>query len=301
MITRTDDASHPLKPSLKSIEATGQSGLSFSQQGGGQMSEQEIVWREPSAGFRFQPGVTVVSADHQRAKLLACGIDPQIHGDKVDPAFYIGLGIQAGMRNGISAQGNINMMSRLCQHRTALLDEDLNACGVIEAVTEVPRGLAVDTDAWFEDKNGVRVISVPRKSLRPSATTVSGRGAGERPAPVIADVTRLKGLSTYQLTPAQVRQYSSEGNSIHYEMAAANQAGFRAPIIGGGMGVHYLVAALVTHFEPSQFELDIYFRRPIFWDDEFQVCVDVSKEPWPALALVRNGKVLTEARVEFLV
>ena len=41
-----------------------------------------------------------------------------------------------------------------------------------------------------------------------------------------------------------------EGNSIHYEQEAAEQAGFRAPLIGGGMGVHYLTAEMWRRYQP---------------------------------------------------
>ncbi len=114
---------------------------------------------------------------------------------------------------------------------------------------------------------------------------------------MIEDVESLEPLSTHTLTPEIVKGYSSEGNSIHYEMEAANRAGFRAPLIGGGMGVHYLLAALWQHSPPERLDLDIYFRRPIFWDDTFAVAVDVGADGWRAMALVKDGKVLTEARI----
>ena len=108
----------------------------------------------------------------------------------------------------------------------------------------------------------------------------------------------------HQLTPEMVKSYSMEGNSIHYEMQPANDAGFRAPIIGGGMGVHHLMATLWRHSAPTSFDLDIYFRRPIFWDDGFAVLAgtgtNVLSDTWKAIGLVRNDKVLTEARINQL-
>jgi len=108
---------------------------------------------------------------------------------------------------------------------------------------------------------------------------------------VITDVSLLIPLSEHRLIPDAVRSYSSEGNSIHYEMQAANRAGFRAPIIGGGMGVHFLVAELWSEHS-EELSLDIYFRRPVFWDDKFYV----GRTDF-AIALIRDGKVLTEARI----
>jgi hypothetical protein len=84
-----------------------------------------------------------------------------------------------------------------------------------------------------------------------------------------------------------------EGNSIHYEMEPAQKAGFRAPLIGGGMGVHFLMAELWQGHKhsggPQAFDAEIYFRRPIFWDD----CVGVysradEQTGWNAMALLKE-------------
>ena len=115
---------------------------------------------------------------------------------------------------------------------------------------------------------------------------------------MIEDTAELEILNQYTLTPEATRHYSTEGNSIHYEMEAANRAGFRAPIIGGGMGVHFLVWSLWGRGAIAGVDLDIYFRRPIFWDDTFDVAVTPG---WDAIALLKEGKVLTEARVNNLV
>jgi hypothetical protein len=64
---------------------------------------------------------------------------------------------------------------------------------------------------------------------------------------VVRDTAMLKVVGEHQLTPSGTKSYSSEGNAIHYEMEAANKSGFRAPIIGGGQGVHFLMAAIRGH------------------------------------------------------
>lgn len=254
-------------------------------------------WFEPREGFAFRPATITVSRDHQAEKLNLCGLPADAFGDAVDPSFFIALGIRAGIANGISAQGNVNMLQQLVQHRPARLGEPLRVQGVIDRVSEVPRGRTVHTDVWFEDEHGERVISAPRTSLKPDPDKTGSRGAGERPPPVIEDVGALEQLATHTLTPEIVKGYSSEGNSIHYEMEAANRAGFRAPLIGGGMGVHYLLCALWQQSPPQQLDLDIYFRRPIFWDDTFTAAAEAGAGGWRAMALIKDGKVLTEARI----
>jgi acyl dehydratase len=252
-------------------------------------------WVDPYAGFQYQPDNVVVPAAYQREKLSICGIDPEVFGEVVDASFYIGLAIRAGAASGITAQGNVNMLQSLVQHRPALLDESLTVRGEITAVTEVPRGRTIDTDVWFEDGSGERVITARRRSLKPDPGK-SDRGAGERPPPVLKDPAAARVLADQRLTPEIVVAYSEEGNSIHYDLEAARKAGFRAPLIGGGMGVHYLLAAIYAERTPQAFDLDIYFRRPIFWDDSFRV---VRHER--AMALTRQDgellKVLTEMRI----
>lgn len=247
------------------------------------------IWHEPVAGFQYQTQIIETSNQSQTERLEACGVDPSVFADDVDPAFYIGLAIHAGIDSGISAEGNINMLQRLIQHRPAKLGEALTVKGEITAVTPVPRGLRVDTDVWFEDVTGARVISCPRSSLRPQASQSSqkGQGAGQRPDNVINDVSSLRRLDTYQLTPERVKTYSIEGNSIHYEQEAAERAGFRAPLIGGGMGVHYLTAQMWQDRRPQIFEADIYFRRPIFWDEAVQVGVIEADDQWQAMGLLK--------------
>jgi hypothetical protein len=258
----------------------------------------EPEWVDPYSGFEYQTDTVVVTASGQREKLSICGLDPDSFGAAVDASFFIGLAIRAGVASGISAQGNVNMLQSLVQHRPALLDEPLTVRGRITAVTDVPRGRTIDTDVWFEDAAGKRVITAKRRSLKPDPEK-SNRGAGERPPPVVRDPAAAAVLATHTLTPEIVVSYSEEGNSIHYDLDAAQKAGFRAPLIGGGMGVHYLLAAIHAERPPQSFALDIYFRRPIFWDDSFDVVRDGS-----AMALIRRDegtlKVLTEMRINDL-
>jgi acyl dehydratase len=247
---------------------------------------------DPRAGFEFrQPGELVDKA-FQDEKLSSIGLDPGVFGDQIDPSFFIGMGIRAGAAAGISAEGNVNMLSRIIQYRPVPLGDKLVAVGRIEAVDPVPRGRVVTTDVWFENEAGEKLIAVPRKSLKPDPDKKDVRGAGDRPAPVVQDVNDLELRGEYTLTPEAVCSYSMEGNAIHYEMDAANRAGFRAPIIGGGMGVHFMLAELWGERGLAEIELDVYFRRPVFWDDTFQVGLSDS-----AMALVRDGKVLTEVRI----
>lgn len=250
-------------------------------------------WIEPVAGFELNQQESIVTREYQTEKLASQGLDASLFGHYVDPSFYIGIGIRVGTASGISAEGNVNMLSRVIQHRPVLLGEALISKGRIVSVEDVPRGWRIATDVWFEGGDGERAVSVPRVSLKPDPSKVGSRGAGERPPPVVQDTGALKIVSKHRLTPAGTKSYSSEGNAIHYEMDAANLAGFRAPIIGGGQGVHFLMAA-IWGGGLAEVALDIYFRRPVFWDDT--IAVGISSD-MKAVASLREGKVLTEMRV----
>lgn len=269
-------------------------------------------WQTAVPGFTLTPAEICVSEAHQSSKLSACGLAPEVMGGVVDPAFFIGIGIQSGIRSGISAQGNINMVQKLVVYRPALLGEVLVVHGEIESVVEVPRGHQVQTRVIFEDKNGNKVIDASRTSLRPDPDKKNVQGAGVRPDPVVAQPEHAQVLSAHELTPEQVKDYSLEGNSIHYEEEAAKAAGFRAPMIGGGMGVHFMLAALWSRCTPATLDLSLYFRRPIFWDEKFTAAVVTESseqtqavDQWRALCLLRDEgpkglKVLTEARINHL-
>ena len=153
------------------------------------------------------------------------------------------------------------MLQGLQMHRPALLDEPLNVRGEI---------LDVYGAAWASSRYRRVVRGSTRSAGHQCPSFFLNRikprrkgGAGERPQPVVADVAELQLASTYSLTPERVKAYSMEGNSIHYEQEAAERAGFRAPLIGGGMGVHYLTASY-GGAAPHAFNADVYFRRPIF-------------------------------------
>lgn len=260
-------------------------------------------WVDPYAGFEYTPEQISVTREHQHEKLAACGIDAKVFGEDVDPSFFIGLAIHAGINSGISAQGNINMLQTLKVYRPPQLDEDLQVTGLIRDVKPVPRGRTLHSEVSFSDASGEVVIQANRVSLKPDPDAQASRGAGDKPAPIIKDVSLLQTADTYQLTPDGVKAYSSEGNSIHYEEAAAISAGFRAPLIGGGMGVHFLMAYLWASSEDRQqvsFAADIYFRRPIFWDEAVSVAVERGNPPSVMALLKPDGKVGTELALHLL-
>lgn len=260
----------------------------------------EQSWIEPYAGFEFQETTVVAERSEQARALACCGIDAAVFGDDADPAFFIAHGIESGEKNGISASGSVNMIQGLVQHAPVPLDTPITVHGRITDVSAVPRGHVVTSDVWFTNADGETVISTPRKSLRPDPAKTGERGAGERPAPVVEQPLELQNLGSFAFRPQDVKAYNSNLNPIHFEPEAAARAGFRAPIIGGGMGVHFFTAAIWDRGRPQAFDLSIYFRRPIFWDDSGTIRLATDGDRWTAFCLEKDGKVATEARISSL-
>jgi acyl dehydratase len=257
----------------------------------------DIEWIEPYEGFAYKAQTAVVASAEQTRALDVCGIDPAVFGGAVDPSFFIGIAIHAGVESGISSDGSVNMVQSLVQHGPLDLDREIAISGKVVGVEEVPRGKAVTSEVHFAGTDGKTAITAKRRSLRPDPAKTGARGAGDRPAPVVEDVAQLRKLDDVEMTPDRVTGYRSTGNRIHFDPDAAKAAGFRAPIIGGGMGVHYLAAAIWREFNPQFLDLDIYFRRPVFWDDRLSVMVDDRSGTWTAICLAKDGKVATEARI----
>ncbi|MES2563883.1 MAG: hypothetical protein V4637_14295, partial [Pseudomonadota bacterium] len=171
-----------------------------------------MSWIEPYEGLQFQERAMSVEADDQRRLLKLCGIDPSLFGDHIDPACFISLAIQEGVRNKIHANATVNMVQGLVQHRPMTLGETLIVSGQILKMEDVPRGRAATSEVWYCGEDGKRALTARRKSLRPDASKVGLRGAGERPAPVIAGLAHLKTVSRFTFTPESVKAYSGPHN-----------------------------------------------------------------------------------------
>lgn len=258
----------------------------------------------PWAGFRYQSRTIVVDVAEEDRQLALCGIDPAIYRGALDPSAFISLAIQEGVRNGISANGGVNMVQTLMQAQPLPRGDTLTVSGEILAVQPSARGRVTTSDTRYHRPDGSLGITSRRTSLKTDPTVYADpaqRGAGPRPAPLMADVSTLRSLGGFSLRPEDVKAYGLKTtNPIHFDEEAARRAGYRAPIIGGGHGVRFLMAALWAQYAPAAIEVDIHFRRPLFWDDDVEILVDDSDSIWPAMCLARDGKVATEMNIRTL-
>ena len=263
-------------------------------------------WIEPYPGFEYHPRAMTVTAEEQARLVALCDIDPAVFGPDIDPSGFISLAIQEGVRNRIHANGTVNMAQRVDMHRPLRLGETLTVRGRILDVQKVPRGHISTSETWYEGEDGHRALTTGRSSLRPSLAPATPTppgdsrptgGAGEKPPAIIANPATLRPIARYTLTPEAVSAFSGPHNPIHFDPEAARRGGFRAPIIGGSHGIRFLTAEIWKRARPRQLDMDINFRRPIFWDDTVDVMVQEQNTTWTAMALLKDGRICTELAI----
>ena len=88
-----------------------------------------------------------------------------------------------------------------------------------------------------------------------------------------ADPTEgLTKIGEKQLVPEKVAAYSDEAeNLIHSDPETARRFGYRAPIAAGLMAIRFMMEALSKQAVPQQLDLQIRFRRPMFWDEKLDI------------------------------
>tara|TARA_B100002052_G_C15759191_1_gene541486 strand:- start:553 stop:993 length:441 start_codon:yes stop_codon:yes gene_type:complete len=104
----------------------------------------------------------------------------------------------------------------------------------------------------------------------------------------------------YLLNPKKVADFSSEaGNLIHSDPKVAKQHGFRAPIAAGLMGLHFYRKFIGENFESKSFDLQVWFRRPMFWDDELSLIVkEYNSKTFDMHLLGSNGKPTSNCQIK---
>ncbi|WP_160380989.1 MaoC family dehydratase [Pseudooceanicola pacificus] len=255
----------------------------------------------PFAGMEFAPRRFRLNAADEARMMRVCGSDPALFDHCIDPAALIPHAIRESVLNGLNANGMVNMLQRIEMQAPLRLDEEITVTGRVTEVIETARGPVNTTETFYHGQDGrpgfalrrVALMTDPDRKADPSL-----RGAGERPAPVVPDPAALRQVGRVTLTPADVKTYCLDtGNLIHVDPVVAANAGYRAPLIGGSHGVRYMTAAIWREGAPRSIVLDIRFRRPIFWDEGFDVRVADGDPRWSAICLARGPKVLAEIAI----
>jgi len=255
----------------------------------------------PYAGFTFTPRRFTWSRSDEERMLGVCGGDVDLFGGAIDPAAFIPHAIKEASANGISAVGMVNMLQHIVMDAPLKLDDEIEVTGGVAEVHETPRGIVWVCDTNYAPAKGGPGVRTRRTALMTDPSVKAdpnARGTIPRPEPAVTDPESLRVLDRIQMTPEDCCTYCGPTtNLIHTDLDFARNAGYRAPIVGGSHGVRYMTAALWREAAPTALDIDVMFRRPIFWDDEFDVRADDTGGTLRALCTARHGKVMSEMRI----
>lgn len=245
---------------------------------------------------KFQRRELVIDSDTQARLLGLCNIDPAIYGDEVDPSAFTALAILEAIRCGMELPG-LHAGQTLTMHRPISLGEFFWLTGEVSDRTQVDRGEMLSCCVELRDRNGTLVLESTERLLIPTSTTTR-RASSSTTADHVAQF-REEGEVVFQ--PEQVVTYQGRDvNPIHFDPDAASRAGFRAPIIGGEVGVRHVMAMIWKAFKPARLSVRISFLRPIFWDDRCTLMVEESQGAWKSACLGKSGKKAIELAIENL-
>ena len=228
---------------------------------------------ELKPGFEFEPWTFSVDADYRANKLTCSGIDPAIWGEFLDPSHFALLTIRQVNRDGFSINGSVHMIQHYKQHAPIRAGEEITLKGRVTGIEPAPRGTLFHAAFEVVRPDGSVPLELSRTSVRMDQDSGSKGPGGSGGAPKANPDEGFLGLPKIgekQMTPEGVGNYSDDKmNRIHDDPEIARQFGFRAPIAAGIMGSHILMEALVKDGggPPQTLDMDVRFRRPMFWDE----------------------------------
>lgn len=228
----------------------------------------------PVEGFEFPTVTYAVGRAFQERKHRAAGVDPALFGHLADPTFLGHGALRAMDAAGLPLVGQVHMTQRFRQTRRLRLDEPLTVSGRVVRIEQVPRGRRVHCGFEYRDADGDLVCETERSGLRPDPDAERPRGPGASADGAASGDAALgfEEMAVHALTPEGVAAYSDDAlNPIHNDPEVAARFGYRAPIAAGLMGIHYYMAHLAGDGVPSELDLSIRFRRPMFWDDRLRL------------------------------
>ncbi len=222
-----------------------------------------------SSGHKFDAWRCGFDAEQQSEKLDCCGIDDEIHGAYADITGFATETILAGH----SINGMVHMAQRFEQSSAIRLGETLGAAGEITEIRDVPKGQVITSVFNFARCDGSIPLTTTKTSLRlERSRQADGKINSPSRSTAVEPLTGFIHLSTWQIEPALVSRYSSDGdNYIHSDPDVARQFGFRAPIAGGLMAVRHMMAACAAGGIVEALDMTVRFRRPMFWDERLDL------------------------------
>ena len=246
-------------------------------------------------GFEFPETVIQISEEEQKHKLSCCDIDGSIYGNEVDVTMLGLPTLEILMAAGIPVLGAVHLFQKFHQFKPIYLGEQISIVGKIAQVSPHERGCILACNFSYIDDMGDVRVEAQRSGIIPI-------GSKESSKEIFKPSEQLDGFvekARYLLDPKKVADFSSEaGNLIHSDPKTAKQHGFRAPIAAGLMGLHFYRKFISENSNSKSFDLQVWFRRPMFWDDELSLVVrDLKSEKYDMHLLASNGKPTSNCRL----
>ena len=259
-------------------------------------------------GLVFPDMACTITREQQEKKLRCCGLDPALHGDRIDITQLAYTAILAVREAGFSINGRVHMSQVFDLRAPLFLGEPLTVRGEVLSVTPERRGHIEESRFDFLRPDGSIPLSTRRSSMLLDPKVGAERkpdGSAPRAAPGQPQALRdgMELVARHQLVPEKVAAYSDEAeNLIHSDPETARRFGFRAPIAAGLMAVHFMMAALCRPTPPDRIRMSVRFRRPMFWDEALEVWARRAADRGAtiaALAVINpDGKVANDGVID---
>ena len=252
------------------------------------------------SGFAFPAETISLDAAEQRRLHGHCGILPERYGEHCDAGLLARRTITlntAAIQASRPGLAPVHVVHRLRQHAPAMLGETFGLDGRYVEIADARRGQIARSLWEYRRADGAVVLTVEPDVMMVDPAR-KGDAGGKRPdaAPPKEDAGGWTVLARKQCTPETTCGYClNTKNLIHTDPATARRYGFRAPIIAGNQTVNFLLEALALDARPRSFDIEIRFRKPVFWDDA--VAIEGRRGADGNLAEIRavNGDGITVA------
>ena len=243
---------------------------------------------EVNVGFEFPSQTFLVATEDQVRKLKYSGIDPDLYGDTVDVAMLGLPTLNVLISSGIPILGGVHLSQRFKQIEPFHLEEEITVSGQILEINPHPRGCILRCEFSYARADGSVCVEAVRSGITPIGPKELSMGI-PRPDESLDGFFEIMRRT---LVPQDVADFSDEaGNLIHSHPEVAREHGFRAPIAAGLMGIHFYREALEKLYMPETFDLEVWFRRPMFWDDTLSLIAHREGERITQMHLLgSNGK-----------
>ncbi|MPY75685.1 MAG: hypothetical protein GEU87_15650 [Alphaproteobacteria bacterium] len=228
-------------------------------------------------GFAFPAEWIALDAAEQRRLHGHCGIPPARYGEYCDAGLLARRTITlntAAIQASRPGLAPVHVVHRLRQHAPAPLGEKLRLDGRYVEIADARRGQIARSRWEYRQDDGTLLLTVEPDVMMVDPEGKGDAGGKRSTAAPREEDTREEDtggwavLTRKQCTPETTCGYClNTTNLIHTDPATALRYGFRAPIIAGNQTVNFVLEALSLDARPQSFDIEIRFRKPVFWDD----------------------------------